>query len=205
MDYAGLGSSQPLSSDTLRVAWRLTRRGLILGSAVVVALLISGGIFTFTPLIGLHIAHTHGVSMEPANKEGDVVLIKDVSQDDLHVGDVVVFSALGQKIMHRIIEQRTGPDGESIIVTQGDNVARPDFPIPASQVSGKLVGEIPLLGTLSRMIDAQGGFYVYRSIVLTLAVSAVAIWGLSISVQRRRAQLADESPNITETLGEPEA
>jgi signal peptidase I len=209
LDYAGLGPPQPLSADALGIVWRLARRGLILSSAVAVALLISGGIFTFTPLIGLSIAHTNGVSMEPAHKEGDVVLIKDVTADDLHVGDVVVFQALGQKIMHRIIEQRTGPDGEMVIVTQGDNVALPDFPIAASQVSGRLVGEVPLLGTLSRLVDAQGGFYVYRSIVLTLAVTAVAVWGLAASVRNRREPLPAEAPapvgDEVETLAGPEA
>jgi signal peptidase I len=128
--------------------------------------------------------------MEPAYKDGDVVLIKDASESDLHVGDIVIFSALGQQFMHRIIEQRTGPDGELIVVTQGDNVARPDFPIRASLVSAKLVGEVPFLGSLSRLIDAEGGFYVYRSIVLTLAVTAVAVWGLVASSRRRQEQLA---------------
>jgi signal peptidase I len=199
LNYTGLGPSQPITADTARAALRAARRALVLISALVVALLISGGIFTFTPLVGLRLAHTNGISMEPAHKQGDVVLIKDVDEADLHVGDVVVFEALGQQIMHRIIEQRTGPDGEMVIVTQGDNVALPDFPVPASKVSGKLVGEVPLLGTLSRLLEAQGGFYVYRSIVLTLAVTAVAVWGLAASVRKRREPLLVEAtPGISE-------
>jgi signal peptidase I len=207
LNYAGLGPQQLITTETLRAMWRIARRALVLVSALLLAFLISGGIFTFTPLVGLRIAHTSGISMEPAYKDGDVVLIKDASESDLHVGDIVIFSALGQQFMHRIIEQRTGPDGELIVVTQGDNVARPDFPIRASQVSAKLVGEVPLLGSLSRLIDAEGGFYVYRSIVLTLAVTAVAVWGLVASSRRRQEQLAatesismdDEAPR------EPEA
>jgi signal peptidase I len=186
LNYAGLAPQHLLTTQALHATWRLARRGLILASAVVVAFLVSGGVFTFTPLVGVRIAHTSGISMEPAYKEGDVVLIKDAGESNLHVGDIVVFNALGQQFMHRIIEQRTEPNGELIVVTQGDNVARPDFPIRASQVSGKLVGEIPLLGTLSRLIDAEGGFYVYRSAVLTLAVTAVAVWGLAASTRRRQ-------------------
>jgi signal peptidase I len=179
-----------MPADALRAILRIARRGLILASTVAIALVISGGIFTFTPLVGLRIAHTSGISMEPAYKEGDVVLIKDVDENDLHIGDIVVFDALGQQFMHRIIEERTGPDGKLTIVTQGDNVALPDFPIQASQVNGKLVGEVPLLGTLSRLIDADGGFYVYRSLILTLAVTTVAVWGLAASVRRRNERLA---------------
>lgn len=202
MNDAGLALQSPRFADALRTAWRFARRGLVLGSAVVVALLISGGIFTFTPLVGLRVAHTSGISMEPAYKSGDVVLIKDASQSDLKVGDIVVFSALGRQFMHRIIEERTGPDGELTLVTQGDNVPRPDFPIQASQVSGKLVGEVPLLGSISRLMDAQGGFYVYRSAVLSLAVFAVALWGITASARGRRPLMLAEMPDAGED--EPE-
>lgn len=186
MNYAGPSPWSPDVDDSLHTLLRFARRALVLASALFVAFLISGGIFTFTPLVGLRIAHTSGVSMEPAYKNGDVVLIKDVSESDLHLGDIVVFNALGRRFMHRIIEERTAPGGELILVTQGDNVAKPDFPIRASQVSGKLVGEIPILGTVSRLLHAQGGFYVYRSAVLSVAVFGVALWGLMASVRRSR-------------------
>jgi signal peptidase I len=201
LDYTGLGPPQVLPSDAILAVWRLTRRVLVLSSAVIIALVISGGIFIFTPLIGLRIAHTSGVSMEPAYKQGDLVLIRDAGPGDFEVGDIVVFEALDMEVMHRVIEERTGPDGEPMIVTQGDNVARPDIPINASQVNGKLVGEVPVLGTLSRLIDADGGFYVYRSIILTLAVTTVAVWAMAISVRRRQEQLdAAAAPG---TAGEP--
>ncbi len=204
MNYAGLGPSRPLGPDTLRAAVRLARRGLVLASALFVAFLISGGIFVFTPLVGLRMAHTSGTSMEPAYKEGDVVLIKDVSQSDLHVGDIVVFNALGKQFMHRIIEERTGPDGQLIVVTQGDNVASSDFPIRATQVTGRLVGEVPLLGAVSRLLDAQGGFYVYRSAVLTLAVTVVAAWGLNASVRKRRESMLDETSLTSNAAAPPD-
>ncbi len=173
---------------------------MILTSAVVLALLISGGIFTFTPLIGLRVAHTNGISMEPGLRSGDVVLIRDVSEADLEVGQVVVFEAIDHKIMHRIIELRPGPAGELTLVTQGDNVPVPDFPIRASQVNGELVGKVPVLGTISRLLDAQGGFYVYRSVVLSVAVTAVAAWGLSATANRKRErELAEISSFRTDT------
>jgi signal peptidase I len=180
--------------------------GLVLGSAVFIALIISGGIFTLSPLVGLRVAHTSGTSMEPGLKSGDVVLIKDVAPNDLKVGDVVVFSALNTQFMHRIIERRTGPDGELMLVTQGDNVPKPDFPIRASQVTGKLVGEIPLLGSVSRLLNAQGGLYVYRSAVLSVAVSAVAVWGLAVSARgKRRPSLVRETPDAAGDEPKPEA
>ncbi len=127
--------------------------------------------------------------MEPGLKGGDV-------------GGGVVFDAPGRQVIHRVIEVRTGRNGEPLIVTQGDNVPVPDFPILASQVNGKLVGEVPILGSLSRMLDAESG--VYRSVVLTLAVTTVALWGFTTSASRRRQTLAADDPTTNSNPEEPE-
>ena len=74
------------------VRWLLPaiRRVLVYGSAVVIAIVVSGGIFTFTPLIGISLAHTQGTSMEPRNKPGDLVLLKQIDGAQAGVSDVVV-------------------------------------------------------------------------------------------------------------------
>jgi signal peptidase I len=174
-----------------RRAWLWVRRSLVLSSAMLVALIVSGGIFVFTPIFGLRIAHTQGISMEPGFREGDVVLIRDLSGEDAEIGDVIVFEAIGLQIMHRVIEEHTGPNGEPILITQGDNVPVPDFPIQASQVNGKLVGKIPIFGWISRQLDAQGGFFVYRSAVLSIAITAIAVWAISTTAGRRREARAE--------------
>jgi signal peptidase I len=168
----------------LQAILRLTRRTAVVLSAAVLALLLTGGVFTFTPLIGVSLAHTQGRSMEPMHRSGDVVLLERVRGEDARIGEIVVFEDAGVKVMHRVID-RYWQDGRLIIVTQGDNVPVPDPPVPASQITHRLIYTVPLLGALSRLIDSEGGFYVYRSIVITLAVGAVGIWGLSASVRRR--------------------
>ena len=82
MNYAGLSLGFPEFPAAMRVALQFARRGLVFGSAIVIALIISGGIFTLSPLVGLRVAHTSGISMEPGLKSGDVVLIKDVHQNE---------------------------------------------------------------------------------------------------------------------------
>jgi signal peptidase I len=167
----------------LRTAIRHT---LVFGSAAVLAIVISGGIFTFTPLIGVSLAHTQGVSMEPKHRQGDVVLVKKISGDQAGVGEVVVFNDGASKVMHRVIERYTNDTGELMLVTQGDNVPVPDHPILASQVEGRELTEVPLLGDISRAVDGKGGFFAYRSIVISIAVSWVAIWGLVTSSKASR-------------------
>jgi signal peptidase I len=124
--------------------------------------------------------------MEPKHRQGDVVLVKKISGDQADVGEVVVFNDGGAKVMHRVIKRYTSDSGELMLVTQGDNVPVPDHPILASQVEGRLLTEVPLLGDISRAVDGKGGFFAYRSIVISIAVSWVAIWGLATSSKASR-------------------
>ncbi|HWC28946.1 MAG TPA: signal peptidase I, partial [Dehalococcoidia bacterium] len=102
------------------------RRGLIYGSAAVLAIVISGGVFSLTPLFGVSLVHTQGTSMEPDQKDGDVVLLQDIKGAQAKVGDVVVFEERGHGIMHRVIQRFENERGELVLVTQGDNVPVPD-------------------------------------------------------------------------------
>jgi signal peptidase I len=170
------------------------RRALIYGSAAVLAIVISGGIFFFTPLIGFSIAHTQGTSMEPGHKQGDLVLVRKIDGTQAKAGDVIVFKEGDIRIMHRVLQTFTNSSGEAMLVTQGDNVPVPDHPIQASQVTSRLVTKVPLLGDASRLLHGAGGFHVYRSIVITIAVFWVALWGLAASAKQERAP--EDSPTV---------
>ena len=156
---------------------------LVLASAVVIAVVVSGGIFDLTPLVGISLAHTQGTSMEPRQKSGDVVLLKAIDGADARVGDVVVFQQQGKSFMHRVIERRFSESGELMLVTQGDNVPMPDQPIRASQVTNRMVGEVPLLGAFSRLLHGDGGIHAYRSFVISISVFSVALWGIVTSAR----------------------
>ncbi|HLG11863.1 MAG TPA: signal peptidase I, partial [Dehalococcoidia bacterium] len=131
----------------LRVA---IRRVVVYGSAVAIAIVISGGIFSLTPLVGIRLVHTQGTSMEPRQKNGDVILVKEVNGARAQIGDVVVFEDDGRSFMHRVIQRYTDASGRLMLVTQGDNVPVPDHPILASQVKARMLTEIPVLGDASR-------------------------------------------------------
>jgi signal peptidase I len=196
LKYADLRIRYPaLAIDTrwLLLALRWT---LVYGSAAVIALFVTGGIFTFTPIIGVSLAHTEGVSMEPLNKQGDVVLLKRIDGSQAKVGEVIVFENGSHSVMHRVKQRYTDASGQLMLVTQGDNVPVPDDPIAASQVSARLLSKIPFLGDLSRMVNGKGGFYAYRSIVISICVFSIALWGLVASgkAERGRAAESDDGP-----------
>jgi signal peptidase I len=171
---------------------------MVYGSAAIIALFFTGGIFTFTPLLGISLAHTEGVSMEPFNEQGDVVLLRKIDGSEAKIGEVIVFEDRGQSVMHRVKQRYTDASGQLMLVTQGDNVPVPDHPIAASQVSARFLTEIPFLGDLSRSVDGKGGFYIYRSIVISICVFSIAIWGLvtSAKAERARAAVAEQMTDI---------
>lgn len=175
----------------LRVA---IRRVVVYGSAVAIAIVISGGIFSLTPLVGIRLVHTQGTSMEPRQKNGDVILVKEVNGARAQIGDVVVFEDDGRSFMHRVIQRYTDASGRLMLVTQGDNVPVPDHPILASQVKARMLTEIPVLGDASRLVHGKGGFYAYRSLMITISVFCVALWGLTASAKaERQPPQADDS------------
>jgi signal peptidase I len=192
LKYADFGLRYPTLSFNARWLRLVARWTLIYGSAAVIALVVTGGIFTFTPIIGVSLAHTEGISMEPLNKQGDVVLLKQIDGSEAKVGEVIVFEDAGQSVMHRVIQRYTDASGQLMLVTQGDNVPVPDQPIAASQVSARLLTEIPLLGDLSRAVNGKGGFYAYRSIVISICVFSIALWGLVTSAKAARSRQRGE-------------
>jgi signal peptidase I len=179
------------SSNYTAVLRPLLRRGLVYGSAVVLALIISGTIFSFTPFIGISLAHTQGISMEPVHKQGDVVLIEAIDGEEAQVGDIIVFAHSGRNIMHRVIDRYDDPARGLMLVTQGDNVPTPDRPITAAQVSGRQMAKVPGLGELARAIGGDSGYHAYRSIVISLCVFSIALWGIATSAKaEQRKKLA---------------
>jgi signal peptidase len=106
-------------------------------------------------------------SMEPVFYRGDVVLLKGVSPNDIHPGDVIVYNApmYAYPIIHRVREVKTvelGGKTEKCFVTWGDNNPIPDwgeyrlYPtpyggvpcVPAYAVDAKAVMVFPKIGLI---------------------------------------------------------
>jgi hypothetical protein len=75
-----------------------------------------------------------GNSMRPCLRPGSLAAVEEVAPADIRVGNVIVFrDDGGQPVMHRVISTRSG------IVTQGDNLDRPDGAVPAQDIIGRVV------------------------------------------------------------------
>src|SRR5262249_44335814 len=75
-----------------------------------------------------------GWSMLPTIHPGDTLLIDKTAGEQVAEGDIVLFSRDRRLFAHRTIKKEDG----LAIITQGDGMARPDPPVPGSDVLGKV-------------------------------------------------------------------
>lgn len=79
-------------------------------------------------------------SMEPAVKVGSISIVKRFNQEDIEVGDIIMFSnKYNENIVHRVIEIEKYK-GQSLFVTKGDANMEPDgVLVDSSSYIGKVV------------------------------------------------------------------
>lgn len=119
--------------------------GLIIGANIYLA---NAGLILGNKLpmpFGYGLANVLSGSMEPTFSKGTLLIVKDTK--DVKQGDIVVYQSENELIVHRI---KTIKDNE--VITQGDanNIADPAF--QRSQIKGKVVVWIPVLGTIAAML-----------------------------------------------------
>ncbi|HJX61039.1 MAG TPA: signal peptidase I [Dehalococcoidia bacterium] len=131
------GAAEEAPSEGRRDSWVLFPSGVAI--AAVSLLWLSTG------LLGVRPALVAGQSMEPALRAGDVVLTREVSADDVGVGDIVRFTRGGTTILHRVKETYES-GGTKWIVTKGDANNVNDNPITDDDIEGEVLLTIPKIG-----------------------------------------------------------
>lgn len=102
-------------------------------------------------------------SMEPKYKIGDILIAKEVNENELNVGDTITYrgkegSFEGKIVTHEIINIRKENE-ETKITTKGiaNNIEDPE--ISSTQVLGKVVYKVRILSFLSGLIQNIYVFY----------------------------------------------
>lgn len=94
---------------------------------------------------GYGLANVLSGSMEPTFSKGALLLVKDTR--NVQEGDIVVYQSGKELIVHRIISL----DGKEVI-TKGDANNAADTPFEKSQIRGKVIRWIPVLGSVAVML-----------------------------------------------------
>jgi len=105
-------------------------------------------------------------SMEPTINVNDVVINKEIKQEELNVGDVITFQYKGEVITHRITKIDNEAD-ETQYTTKGDNNNIEDtFKITYENIKGKHVLTIPYLGMVVQLLENKLLFLIILLIIL---------------------------------------
>lgn len=78
-----------------------------------------------------------GWSMVPTILPGDTLLIEPAGSERVGKGDIVLYRRGRRLFVHRVSEKSVSA-GDLRIITQGDGMRRPDPPISAAQLLGKV-------------------------------------------------------------------
>lgn len=103
-------------------------------------------------------------SMIPVYEVGDVLISKEIDGEDIKVGDDLIYqgkkgSFAGKIVTHRVISIEKKEDGNYKIITQGvaNNAADPE--IDQTQVYGKVICNVKILGLIGKLVRNVYTFY----------------------------------------------
>ena len=114
-------------------------------------------------LFGLQADVVQSGSMEPTMYKNDLVFAKQVSEDEIEAGDIIVYKRNGVKYVHRLILCENG-----IFVTQGDANTVEDEPITYKDIEGKVVATWSKIGGVLQYFQS-----VYGIIITVATIVAV--------------------------------
>lgn len=178
----------------------------ILGTTVLVIFILALVFVLFarisgkTPsLFGYSLLRVETGSMEPELKVGSILLVKEVDPSTLKRGDVITYygqepPVKGALVTHQIYEEPRVENGKYYFITKGLNNTLPDPEFDDTQVFGKVIYKIPLLGTLYDFFSKPLGLIAFAAVMI-IAFSAELI--NLISIIRSKEEEVDHEVPVT--------
>lgn len=122
-----------------------------------------GGIKIFAVITG---------SMIPVYNIGDIIIVKDVTPEEIQKGDDIVYqgkkgSYKNKIITHRVVTISQKEDGNYRIITKGVANSGQDPEINQTQVIGKVIGKVPIINWILRVIT---NIYVWMFIPVIILI-----------------------------------
>ena len=94
---------------------------------------------------GYGMANVLSGSMEPTFSKGTLLFVKDTR--NIKEGDIVVYQSGQELIVHRVIAIK-----DKKIITKGDANNIADQPFDKTQIKGKVIGFVPVLGSIAAIL-----------------------------------------------------
>ena len=146
--------------------------------AIYVIFILAQRLSNNSSIFGYRIFTVATGSMEPTYKVNDIISVRDVDVNKLHVGDDIAY--LGERggveglvISHRIIKIDRSYSGKvEMIFTKGINSSAEDPSITPDQVLGKVDSVVPIITPINHVIKNKYGFFflVFCPLVLVICL-----------------------------------
>lgn len=155
-------------------------------------------------MFGYSMLRVSSESMEPELKVGNIILVKKVEPDTLKKGDVITYQGeegpvAGKLITHQIVSEPYEKDGLYYFTTRGIKTGALDDPeIDDTQILGKVMCKVPLLGTLYDFFSQWYGLAAFAAVLLISFSSEIMNL---ISIIRHEDE--DEDPEVPKHAAEP--
>lgn len=109
-------------------------------------------------------------SMKPTINTGDAILVKEISEDEIKINDIVSFWQDGTNVTHRIIEI-TEENGIKKYKTKGDNNQTADKEsITYEQIEGRYQFRIPQFGRIIEILKSKITWIILVFIIIVIYV-----------------------------------
>lgn len=120
-----------------------------------------------------------GTSMLPNLTDGDLVIVRGVTPEEVEVGDVIVFNlntpSIKGLVVHRVIEITSNGEGSLVFKTKGDHNPPTQIErVPEENLVGKVIYTIPSLGSFIRLIRAPPVLFAIGIVIVLLF--AWSVW-----------------------------
>ncbi|MFD6897825.1 signal peptidase I [Rhodococcus sp. NPDC060086] len=157
---------------------------LALGGVVCVVLVIAA------VLLNISLIMFKTGSMSPTIPAGSLAVVKEISADDIAIGDVVTVDRPGElPVTHRVIAVHPQGVGEALIEMKGDANPGPDPGMYRVEQVRKVLWSVP---DLAHAVVWLSNPYVLGS--LTIGASALVLW--AFWPRRTDDEPTDQTPNI---------
>lgn len=127
-------------------------------------------------LLGHRLYIVESGSMEPTIMMSSAIIIKEISVDEIRIGDVITYASddSSPRVTHRVV----GIVGErEAFITKGDqNNAEDMSPVKPEMVIGRVLFSIPILGYVLKFLSSIPGI-VFMVSMATVAIVAPKLIG----------------------------
>lgn len=107
-------------------------------------------------------------SMKPTIRTGDIVIIKNIKEEDLKIDDIITFKRDKDIITHRLVEIQETEQGKKYITKGDNNNVKDSKEVLYSEIEGTKVLSIPKVGNL--ILSLEDNMYIILIINVILII-----------------------------------